>query len=630
MTPPVSSLVVALVTLFILIIRQIEPVFPRVDHGESSLDDDRAVSETFAAALLIGLTIIGVTAILVFGGAAMEKNQHAIEVSQAENALSQFDTRSSRVAFGDADVQELDLGVGNGRGTLDVEPDSGWLRVRMINATTGATEAEIANETLGAVVYERDRTTIAYQGGGVWRSDRNGTTMVSRPEFHFRNETLTLPIITVDGSSVHSEVDITKAGPPDRKFPNAAANLTNTINNTKVSITVQSDYYTAWADYFREHTGGHVYVDHQAETATVVFLALPNTFHIRAGIIATAEAGTLELHGTGAYTDSYNSTIGPWSPPWDDGGVVDDGTVEAVGDVLLFGDSEIYGNIRSGGLVDLGSNSYVHHDVYWTDGCNTCDASHVGGAVTQIDGVATIEPIDGYVYNTVGALRSSNDNENTSLIDSNDRLTLAKGESGTLTAGEYYVERAEVLGGELVLDTTGGNITLAVEDWVLVEKDGGSGGMIRVKGDGDVRVFVASQDDAEPQITGGGAIPDDPLSNFHIGKKSRILVPGNVSTQFRVYGPRTFRGTITGDNSPPENSFNGLIYAPAGLNGDSYVYTKQSDVYGGIVAGTVIIGQNGKVHYDEALSDIPLPRSPTVSRIEYMHVTIHAVNVTAS
>jgi hypothetical protein len=165
--------------------------------------------------------------------------------------------------------------------------DAGWLAIKHVNYTgTGSGNVEqIYNSSLGSFVYSNGDTEIAYQGGGVWRSDGVGEPrMISPPEFHFREATLTLPIITVEGQASGSggvSAVVSSTGTPRNVFPNATSSgadgvgapyngsngaYQNPVENGTVYAWVHSEYYVAWANYFRQRTSGNVTVYDANET----------------------------------------------------------------------------------------------------------------------------------------------------------------------------------------------------------------------------------------------------------------------------------------------------------------------------------------------------------------------------
>lgn len=589
-------------------------------------DTDRAQSETLGVVLLIGISVVAATAVATTGYAALDGDRDRVGMEQAERALSQFDARSSDVALGRSSGARVDFGLPDDRGTTSVRPNAGWMRVRYTDLTAqrDPNTATVTNVTLGAVVYEDGDRTVGYQGGGLFRSQGTGSVLVSRPEFHYRNGTLTVPIVRTGGDTVGADtVQVTPDG-TTRAFPDQSRDLTNMVDNSTVVVTVRSRYYRAWGEFFAAYTPGIVSVNHTRQTASVQFISLPDDEGLAGGIIATAESGDLALVGTGAYVNSYNSSAGPYGDT-----TSSDGVVKAVGDIRISADATIDANVRSGKDVRVEqSASVVTGDADYTD--ELVNDGTIGGDTSEIDGVPTVLPIDSLVYSRFREIRASNDNAAANAVDgvdlSDGTLDVSQGERVTLDSGRYYVDELRVDGGELVFDTTDGNVTLAVRNWARVQRSGGSGGTIRVEGDGIVTVYLTSQRDTRVSFTGGGNAPTRDV-NFFVGKGSAVTVPGDRASGFRVYAPQETDAAVAGSNSDPA-SFTGLVYAPDGLSLSGSVYVKQADVYGGVVAGEIRLGQYGRVHYDRDLNDLLLPRASRVSRLDYLHVAVHRMTIT--
>lgn len=243
--------------------------------------DTRGQSSPLAYILVLSIVLVGTVAILTLGTSALQGTQGQSELQRAEHAMTLFDSRAAMVALGTSSSQRISFGQDSG--SFETRPDTGWLSIRHVNYTdppSGEVE-EIYNESLGSFVYTNGDTTIAYQGGGVWRDDGAGQPrMISPPEFHFRDSTLTLPVITVNGQAAGSggvEAVVESRGQPRNIFPNStsatpSSNETggpyngtddpyqNPIENGTVFVWVRSQYYSAWADYFEERTTGNVTV----------------------------------------------------------------------------------------------------------------------------------------------------------------------------------------------------------------------------------------------------------------------------------------------------------------------------------------------------------------------------------
>ena len=218
----------------------------------------RGQSETLGMVLLLAITAAGVGVIVVTAGGAMDGAQQTSAVQRAEHSMSLLDARGSLVALGRTDGQAVPL-ADSAEGSYRVQPDSGRIVVAQVK---NGSRTEYLNTTLGSVVYENGGTTVAYQGGGVWRSSGAGASMISPPEFNYRGATLTFPVIRVGGGRSSVSGQATARLSPDEVdksvFP--TANNSNPLSGGNVTVTVYSDYYHGWESFFRQRTTGNVTV----------------------------------------------------------------------------------------------------------------------------------------------------------------------------------------------------------------------------------------------------------------------------------------------------------------------------------------------------------------------------------
>lgn len=235
--------------------------------------ESRGQSETIGVVMLLAITVLGMGVVVAVGTGALETAQQSTAVDRAAQSMSLLDARTALVALGRADSQSVSL-AGSADGRYEVEPDTGRITVRR---ETNTSTTEYVNTTLGSVVYENGDRTIAYQGGGVWRSYGNGSTMVSPPEFNYQDATLTLPVIRVGGGSSSVSGGPTAKVRPNRGdtnlsvFPNE--DRRNPLSNGTVVVTVHSEYYRGWANYFEERTLGNVTVYPDAEKVELELIA---------------------------------------------------------------------------------------------------------------------------------------------------------------------------------------------------------------------------------------------------------------------------------------------------------------------------------------------------------------------
>ena len=254
---------------------------PRVPWLYRLVRDRSGQSTTVGVALMLAVATIGVTAVVALGGTALSDTQSSTELQRTEHALTLLDSRGAMAALGESDSQQVTLS-GTGRGSYRVDEESSWIRVTHVNFTDGNNET-VFNESLGAVRYTNGDTTITYEGGGVWRTQGDGTVMVSPPEFHYRDQTLTMPLVRVVGSGSASgrvTADVSPVGEVSevtRIYPNETTTYPaphskaydNPVKNGTVVVTVHSDQYRGWASYFDERTEGELRVDDKNRTASI-------------------------------------------------------------------------------------------------------------------------------------------------------------------------------------------------------------------------------------------------------------------------------------------------------------------------------------------------------------------------
>ncbi|ELZ26296.1 hypothetical protein C474_21406 [Halogeometricum pallidum JCM 14848] len=246
--------------------------------------DRRAVSSTVGVVLLLGLTLIGSGLLVGVGSVAISTTQETIDVDRAEQSMTQFDSVAAMVGLGQTARESVAL-RSSSDGQYTVSPDDGWVRITHHNYSGDADE-ELYNASLGSVSYRTESTVVTYQGGGVWRrNDGGGTSMVSPPEFHYRDATLTFPVVRVrnaDSASGRVRAVVSRQGDLARVYPHptesgtgwktyddGAKTYRNPVRNGSVSVTVHSEFYRGWAEYFRTRTTGNVTVDSANRTATL-------------------------------------------------------------------------------------------------------------------------------------------------------------------------------------------------------------------------------------------------------------------------------------------------------------------------------------------------------------------------
>jgi hypothetical protein len=360
-----------------------------VDTGAATVfvagPSDRAQANVLGFALLVGLTVVSVTGVVVIGVAGLGSLEDEATGKQVQHAFTQLDSVGAEVALGQSEARTVELWTRDG--SLRTVP-TGELRLTYEDGPT------IHTETLGAVVYRRGDTVVAYQGGGVWRGTGQESRMVSPPEIHFHDGTLTMPLVVVrsGGSAPGDEVVVRRLSQQPNLGP-------GTVQNDVVLLSVTSDYYVGWAQYFETRVDDvHVTVDHSTRTTTVALgrLEFDTTFE-----------DAIQAHGGGVEVSTGNAEVnGPVTAEGDisvaqAGSISGETTahqslstpaIDALVEQKLSdapGDPDVTAQDVTAGQT-LTSGSYYDDDGFTLSGTTTVDLS--GGNVTLlVDGDMNID-----------------------------------------------------------------------------------------------------------------------------------------------------------------------------------------------------------------------------------------------
>jgi hypothetical protein len=269
-------------------------------HKESS----RGVSTTVGYILLLFISITSISLIVIMGGTAISDIQNSANLQNAEHSMSEFDATAASVALSGSETRRVQFGQTTD-GQLTLRPDVGRIEVLVVNESGSRT---LVNRSLGALIYESGETTIAYQGGGVWRHSNSGTTMVTPPEYQYRGQTLTFPIIRVTGqtwSGSSSNPLLVRGVDRTVLFPDG--NSQNPLTGGHVHVRITSQYHQGWNHYLQQRTEGTITHTPATETVTVN-LSVPVTESFNNAIVATSTEDD-------AIDDSSTSPHGGFSTP---------------------------------------------------------------------------------------------------------------------------------------------------------------------------------------------------------------------------------------------------------------------------------------------------------------------------
>lgn len=597
---------------------------------------DRAQSEVIGAVLLLGLTITAVGITVGIGSTALDDVQSSADVQRIEGTMTQLDSKASLVAHGGSTSQRVRLDPGRSS-DVRVDGESGVMRVEVeAENETGGVETVTENVTLGAIVYERDGDRVAYQGGGVWRSNGDGSWMVSPPEFHYRGDTLTLPLVTIDGVDGRlgdAAVVTGTSQHPEGLFP--SENVSNPLLGGNVTITVESEYAEAWGRFFETRTRANV--TQVSPTEVRVALRTETVHPTLSASVSAVGRSRLDTGGIDSlYADSYDSTEGSYNASDASGKAV----VETTGEFRLTagggGGTDII-TIRG----DLVAESYNIPS-------GQEDKLNVTGEMLTDDSLDSADPISGAITERMNRIRDQ-DLESGKTIDGG----LVHDDGSVRTIGEDTYVDGDV--------SVSNGSTLRVENGSTVHVNGG----LDVSDDGSRVEFVGEDDTDESDdiavlVEGDVAMRDGSTLRATGVNRNELFVGGLIDvrndasittaddTRFELYntGGVTVRNeaSIVADNDATGEmwlyssgdeiyfegnqtdgvDFAGIMYAPT----SDVTLKNQMTFKGSFISGSFgFTDADLSLHYDESLTGRHPFEGESVPVVSHLHVSRHRVTI---
>jgi len=220
--------------------------------GEES--SNRGQTHVLGLVLLIGAVAVASVGIIVLGSSSLDTQQAAIETDYAEQSMLEFAHSTKTTVSTGRGPSDVSLGPFD-RGHVSMRETAGRVTMTRVN-DSGGTEV-LYNESLGTLAYANGDTEIAYQGGGVWRTDGTGSAMVTEPGIEYRNGTLTFPIVHLDGNRAGGNaVDgtVRQAATPTQVALDGRSNS----ESVTVRIAIESTYCNAWERELADSLEGSV------------------------------------------------------------------------------------------------------------------------------------------------------------------------------------------------------------------------------------------------------------------------------------------------------------------------------------------------------------------------------------
>jgi Mg-chelatase subunit ChlD len=232
------------------------------------VSDERGASEVLGTVLLVSLVLTAALITLSLGREALGEAQSQNDIEQSQTVLQDVDAELTTLTRSeDSTSIEVNFGETNPKQYRLV--DRGHL-----NLTVNDRDDCSVSLPLNSLRYgDEDGSTVAYQGGGVWRSDGpDGSGMITRPSVTYRAGTIDVSIINVSGT-VDQAPNLVEHNLPksDTRSKLIGQELTagSCTRPDNVTLTVQSDFHAAWNNYLESEFGVDATVDGDNRTVRV-------------------------------------------------------------------------------------------------------------------------------------------------------------------------------------------------------------------------------------------------------------------------------------------------------------------------------------------------------------------------
>ncbi|HEY9246049.1 MAG TPA: hypothetical protein VIO11_04305, partial [Candidatus Methanoperedens sp.] len=449
---------------------------------------------------------------------------------------------------------------------------------------------------MGKIVYRMGDREVAYEGGGIWSKYPEGSVLLSPPEFNYNGITLTFPVINISGTSSvggkgGASLKFEKIGTARMIYPNGYYQNPIPENITKVNITIKSEYYDAWADFFRSLALVKVFENPEEKEVMITLGTPPLSTNFSYGALASKIIVLEEK----SETDSYNSSKGPYSASRSG-----NGSIRATKKIDIKINAIVNGNALTGGEIvgkgKITGDAYAKSTggVKYTNKFDPVDGLELGSTAKRVQSI----------LNEYKASNNNNDSQAGGCLDGAGNTSLDGSAGGwsadtcTMSAGNYYLTKFDLGNNDhLIFDTRAGQVTIALDAAFNLSNNVN----ITVEGDNPVRIYLNDM--------------------IQLGNDVLINPTGRMNSSLFQIISSDSQDIYLSNNA----EFCGFIWAP-----DARVYiNNNAHVYGAIAGGEFHLMNNQWMHFDEALKDMKTDVGVGTT-VMYMYVSRNDVLATLS
>lgn len=226
------------------------------------IQSEEAVSEVVDFTVLLGIMILALGIVYVFGYPALLDLQEAGHIENLEQSFIVMGSNLNRVVLDKAPSQSVELKIYGGSisvhtsGSIEAtvtvwnQTSSSYdVLPHLWNSTTSSFEATPVNGW-GEVRCEYEDVVLSYQGTGVWAKYPEGCVMLSEPQIISSDKLVVVPFSAILGSSSISGEGLLRIS-----AEGSQTTVTTFSNVSRLDINITSDYNEAWSRYLNQSQG---------------------------------------------------------------------------------------------------------------------------------------------------------------------------------------------------------------------------------------------------------------------------------------------------------------------------------------------------------------------------------------
>jgi hypothetical protein len=227
--------------------------------------------------MIILLTMVLVSAVIVVlaGGALVDDLQSRAQASQADRTISTVDHELTQVVATEEAYSLSELETASRGPTVEERGAAtvAWIDENDTSLPEPSSACRVDVDPLGAIEYEHDQGTVAYQSGGVWQQTSSGSRVKSAPDVSYDGARLSLGLVQITAEDLANGSAIAAVNATTSKQLTTALERASRCGTARtVVIKIESQYHEGWYDHLnRSLRGGNqtLSIEHDASNETV-------------------------------------------------------------------------------------------------------------------------------------------------------------------------------------------------------------------------------------------------------------------------------------------------------------------------------------------------------------------------